>query len=135
MSGSGGAVDPADLTVDADSPVPPYEQVRARLAAQVADGRLAAGTRLPTVRALAQDLGLAVNTVAKAYRELEAAGLVETRGRGGTVVTAQGDRARETLQRAAQGYVDTARALGVPADDALALVRAAMSADRRTVRP
>jgi DNA-binding transcriptional regulator YhcF (GntR family) len=49
------------------------------------------------VRQLADDLGLAVNTVARSYRELEAAGLVETRGRGGTVVTTGGDQARERL--------------------------------------
>ncbi len=79
------------ITVDATSFVPPYEQVRSQLAAQISGGDLVAGTTLPTVRRLAVDLGLAVNTVARAYRELEAAGLVATHGRAGTVVTAAGD--------------------------------------------
>ncbi|WP_157601873.1 GntR family transcriptional regulator, partial [Promicromonospora kroppenstedtii] len=68
------------ISIDADSPVPPFEQVRTGLAQQMADRTLPVGARLPTVRALAADLGIAVNTVARAYRELEAAGLVETRG-------------------------------------------------------
>jgi DNA-binding transcriptional regulator YhcF (GntR family) len=115
------------ITVDGSSPVPPFEQVRAQLASQIADGAVVAGTRLPTVRQLADDLGLAVNTVARSYRELEAAGLVETRGRGGTVVTAGGDRARERLLGAAQGYAALAREIGVSADEALQLVGTALA--------
>lgn len=82
-------VDPdVDLDpVDAGSGTAPYEQVRVQLATRIGDGRLPAGTRLPTVRALAADLGLAVNTVARAYKELEADGLVATEGRRGTRVT------------------------------------------------
>ena len=76
-----------DLTLDAASPVPPFEQLRSRVAAGVHDGSLPAGARLPTVRRLAGDLGLAVNTVAKAYRALEADGVIETRGRAGTFVS------------------------------------------------
>jgi DNA-binding transcriptional regulator YhcF (GntR family) len=79
------------------------------------------------VRRLADDLGLAVNTVARAYRELEAAGLVETRGRGGTVVTAAGDAARERLLHAAHAYATLARSLGVSAREAVGLVRAALA--------
>jgi DNA-binding transcriptional regulator YhcF (GntR family) len=114
------------ITVDATSAVPPFEQVRAQLATQISNQVLVAGTRLPTVRRLADDLGLAVNTVARAYRELEAAGLVETRGRGGTVVTAAGDTARTHLQEAAHNYALLARSLGLPSREALNLVRAAL---------
>ena len=79
---------PADLDpVDPDAGTAPYEQVRVQLAARIGDGRLPAGTRLPTVRALAGGLGLAVNTVARVYKELEADGLVATEGRRGTRVT------------------------------------------------
>ena len=74
------------LSIDSRSPVPPYEQLRAQLAAMVADRVLEAGTRLPPIRALAGDLDLAPNTVARAYRELEEAGVVATRGRHGTFV-------------------------------------------------
>lgn len=71
------------ITVSHESPVPPYEQLRLGVIAQVRSGELTAGTKIPTVRALAAQLGLAPNTVARAYRELEADGVVETRGRQG----------------------------------------------------
>jgi DNA-binding transcriptional regulator YhcF (GntR family) len=81
----------ATITIDHDSSVPPYEQLRAQLAFQIRSGHLVAGGRLPTVRQLAGDLGLAKNTVVRAYRELEAAGLVVGDGRRGTVVTSRPD--------------------------------------------
>ncbi|MGJ7441927.1 GntR family transcriptional regulator [Aquipuribacter sp. MA13-6] len=76
------------LQVDLLSPTPPYEQVRRQVAAHVSAGTLRPGQRLPTVRELAGRLGLSPNTVARAYRELERDGLVTTRRRVGTVVTA-----------------------------------------------
>lgn len=116
------------ITLDPASATPPFEQVRAQLAAGIVSGELSAGTRLPPVRRLADDLGLAANTVARAYRDLEAAGLVETRGRGGTIVSARGDRAREQLLAAARRYAGLAHDLGVADDEALGLVRAALEA-------
>jgi DNA-binding transcriptional regulator YhcF (GntR family) len=116
------------ITVDATSFVPPYEQVRSQLAAQISGGALVAGTKLPTVRRLADDLGLAVNTVARAYRELEAAGLVATHGRAGTVVTAAGDASRERAEAAARNFADLTRTLGIGTDEAVRLVRAALTA-------
>ncbi|MET8282538.1 GntR family transcriptional regulator [Micromonospora sp. NPDC005174] len=118
------------ITVDQDSPVPPYEQVRGQLAELVGDGRLPVGSRLPTVRQLAADLRLAANTVARAYRELEAAGLLETRGRNGTFVAPGRDDAVDRLHRVAVEYAAEARRLGVPPDRAVALVRAAVDATR-----
>jgi DNA-binding transcriptional regulator YhcF (GntR family) len=115
-----------DLRIDLDSPVPPYEQVRVRIAELAAQGRLAAGAKLPPVRQLATDLGLAANTVARAYRELEQAGLVETRGRAGTVVTARAAQVPVQAQRLAQRYAEQARALGMSPQQALELVRAAL---------
>ncbi|MBT2547427.1 GntR family transcriptional regulator [Arthrobacter sp. ISL-65] len=76
----------AGISVDLGSPTPPYEQIRLQVSALVAAGGLTAGTRLPAVRSLAADLGLAAGTVARAYRELEQSGLIETRRRNGTVV-------------------------------------------------
>jgi DNA-binding transcriptional regulator YhcF (GntR family) len=112
------------LAVDHGSSVPPYEQVRAQIAESVRAGRLIPGTRLPTVRQLADDLGLAINTVARAYRELETAGVVETRGRHGTYVAAaeDGDPAAE----AAQQFAHTVRSLGVSRVEAIRLARAAL---------
>jgi DNA-binding transcriptional regulator YhcF (GntR family) len=115
-----------DIAVDHDSPTPPYEQVRLRIAELAAAGRLAAGTRLPPVRQLATELGLAANTVARAYRELEQAGLVETRGRAGTVVTARAARTPDEAVRAAEAYASKIKKLGLPAEQAVDLVRAAL---------
>ncbi|GAA4606828.1 DNA-binding transcriptional regulator YhcF (GntR family) [Actinoplanes octamycinicus] len=114
------------ITIDPHSATPPYEQVRLRIAALAADGTLAAGTRLPPVRQLATDLHLAANTVARAYKELEQAGLVETRGRAGTVITARATGTSRKAQQAALAYAETTRALGIPAETALALVKAAL---------
>ena len=115
-----------DIRIDHDAAEPPYEQVRLRIAEAAAAGDLAAGAKLPPVRQLATDLGLAANTVARAYRELEQAGLVQTRGRAGTVVTAAAGRTPEAAVRAAHAYAETVRALGLPANKALELVRAAL---------
>ncbi|GLZ55105.1 GntR family transcriptional regulator [Actinomycetospora sp. NBRC 106378] len=120
--------DPSELIdVDPSSPVAPYEQVRASVTELVRTGALPAHTRLPAVRRLAVDLGLAANTVARAYRELEAAGVVETRGRLGTfVVESSGgpDEARE----AARAFAGRMRELGVTPERALDLARAALTA-------
>ncbi|WP_460701307.1 GntR family transcriptional regulator [Myceligenerans halotolerans] len=117
------------ITIDADSPVPPFEQVRTGLARKMADGTLPVGARLPTVRALAGELGIAVNTVARAYRELEAARLVETRGRAGTFVSAGGSRRLESARAAAQRYAETVHGLGLDADESLRIVEAALRRD------
>lgn len=114
------------ISVDTGSGVPPFEQVRSSIAEQIRSGELPVGTKLPTVRALAADLGIAVNTAAKAYRELEQAGLIETRGRAGTFVSDAGDQAAARAAEAAATYARTTHALGIPADEALAIVRAAL---------
>ncbi|MEU5363550.1 GntR family transcriptional regulator [Streptomyces sp. NPDC005925] len=111
-----------------DSAAPPYEQVRVQISAQARSGALPVGHRLPTVRGLAEELGLAANTVAKAYRALEADGVIETRGRNGTFVAAAGPAAERELASAAQAYVERARRLGHTGADALAAVREALRA-------
>jgi len=113
------------ITIQSNAPEAPYEQVRERVRAQVAAGELAPGTKLPTVRALAADLGLATNTVARAYRELEALGVIETRGRAGSVVTGAGvDRA---AREAAHQFASLMRQLGLPETEAVELVRRAFA--------
>jgi len=111
------------VTIDADAADPPYAQVREQLRARVDAGELAPGTRLPPVRALATELGLAANTVARAYRELEGLGVIETRGRAGSVVTGGG--AERAAREAAHVYVEQIRALGVDVEEAVRLVRVA----------
>jgi DNA-binding transcriptional regulator YhcF (GntR family) len=116
--------------IDPAASVPPFEQLRRQVVDGVADGSLVAGTRLPTVRALADELGLAVNTVAKTYRALEADHLIETRGRAGTFVSATGDPATREAKLAAIAYADRVHHLGLDDSDALALVEAALRARR-----
>lgn len=116
----------AAITIDVSSGVPPYEQIRAQVAALIAAGALPAGARLPTVRDLAADLGVAVGTVVRAYRELEGGGLVVSRRRTGTVVAEGGRLGTLPVQRAVTALVDAARRAGLPDDDVLALVRGAL---------
>ena len=76
-----------ELRLDPDDPTPPYEQLRRQLSAVIQSGTLAPQTRLPTVRQLAADLGVAAGTVMRAYAALEGEGLVVTRRGGGTAVS------------------------------------------------
>lgn len=116
---------PADHLIDLEpsSPVPPYEQVRRQIEEQAATGAIPPGHRLPTVRRLAQDLGLAANTVARAYRELEQGGVVVTRGRSGTFVAVRGEDREREGRVAATDFARRARELGLDREDALRLVR------------
>jgi GntR family transcriptional regulator len=114
-----------DVVVDPASREAPFEQVRAQVEALIRSGRLVPGDRLPTVRALATDLGLAANTVARAFKELEAAGLVETRGRAGTVVASGEHAAEAALAVLAGRFVAAARAAGVGDAAAVEIVRRA----------
>ena len=120
---------PLHLTIDADSATAPFEQVRTQIAAAVAAGQLSAGTKLPTVRQLAADLGLAANTVARAYRELEADSVIATHGRRGTFVRSEvvddpddHTSSADSARAAATGYVQTVRRLGLNSHEALRLV-------------
>jgi DNA-binding transcriptional regulator YhcF (GntR family) len=118
------------LRVDLASPVPPYEQLREQIAGLIATGALRPDDRLPSVRQLAADLGLAGGTIARAYRELERAGLVEGRGRHGTVVrqdpTLSAGHQRK-LAVAAETLARTTRDLGASDDAALAALRTALA--------
>jgi DNA-binding transcriptional regulator YhcF (GntR family) len=119
------------LDVDPRSPIPPYEQLRQQITALARAGVLAPGARLPAIRQLANDLGLAGGTVARAYRELENDGIVTTHGRHGTVVAAGGDRAcaPASLLAPARGFAAEARRLGVGIDDAITALRAAFASE------
>ena len=114
--------------VDATAAEAPYEQVRRQVTDLVTSGDLAPGERLPTVRALATDLGIAANTVARAYQELEATGVVRTDGRRGTFV--QGSGAERAAREAARAYADTVRDLGLDDAAAVELVRRAIDRPR-----
>ncbi len=119
------------LSVDPGSAVPPYEQIRSQIASMVATGVLPTAARLPAIRQLAGDLGLADGTVARAYRELESEGVILTRGRHGTYVNSGGSRrpSRESerlLGEAAHAFAVRARQLGFDAADATAAAERAL---------
>jgi DNA-binding transcriptional regulator YhcF (GntR family) len=127
MSGEGRSL----LVIDPKSATPPFEQLRVQVIAAVREGLLVPGTRLPTVRKLADELGLAANTVARAYRELERDEVIETRGRHGSFVSAIGDATHKQAQLAASAYAERMLQLGIEAVEALALVTAALHAHAR----
>jgi DNA-binding transcriptional regulator YhcF (GntR family) len=117
------------LNVDPSDPTPVYEQIRGQVTRMVVAGTLTAGTRLPTIRQLAVDLGLAKGTVAKAYESLLRDGIVESAGRRGTVVADhEPDPASRDagLQEAARAYAVRVRQLGAGSDEAVAVLRAAL---------
>jgi DNA-binding transcriptional regulator YhcF (GntR family) len=113
------------IDLDPESTDPPYEQLRARITDLARTGGLAPHTRLPAVRRLATDLNLAPGTVARAYRELEAAGVVETRGRLGTFVVGA-DTTADPARELAADYARRVTELGVSRERALDLARAAL---------
>lgn len=113
------------VLVDPDAGRPLFDQLRTQIIEGIRDGRLPPGTRLPTVRQLAGQLSMAVNTVARAYRELEAAGLLETRGRLGTFV-ARRDPADTAMAAAAHAFAAIAKSLGLGKADALRYVELAL---------
>ena len=108
--------------VDASSPVPVFEQLRAQIERLIVSGQLAAGATLPPIRHLATDLGIARGTVNKVYEQLSREGLVRTAGRHGTVV-------QEAARRTGLGASDL-----VNAADALALVARQLGIDDAAAR-
>ena len=125
-----------NIEVNTRSAVPHYEQIRSQVTRAVLTGSIAPGTRLPTIRQLAGDLGLATNTVARAYRELESDQIITTLGKRGSFVAepsgaAATDRTqeerRQTLLAAAANYATTAHSLGYDLDQAVDELRRAMS--------
>lgn len=71
---------------------PVYRQIARQIREAIADGRLPAEHRLPSVRALASDLGVNLNTVARAYRTLADEGFLSIRGRRGVRVAPPSSR-------------------------------------------
>ena len=125
--------------VDPGSGVAPWRQIYDQIERMIAGGTLPPGARLPSIRQLARDLGLASGTVARVYRELETVELVTTGRARGTTVTEPAERASRAalLHAGAARFAAYAHDLGVDADTAAEAVRAAYShiADRQPNRP
>jgi GntR family transcriptional regulator len=129
--------DPA-IRIDTRSAVPPFEQVRQQIGELISLGVLAPGQRLPPVRQLAADLGLANGTVARAYQELEAAGLVTTRRAAGTRVAPAAilppDARADILLTKAHEYVQAARRLGATDTEIAQTLTSALKTANEPVR-
>jgi GntR family transcriptional regulator len=108
--------------LDLHSGVPVYRQIIDQVRGGMASGSLVAGDQLPTVRQLAVDLAINPNTVARAYRELELGGLLETHQGTGTFISAQkikrGNAERERqLTQIVEDFVARAGAAGFTVED------------------
>jgi len=120
------------LTIDRGLKDSVYEQVAGQLRQLVADGTLAPGTPLPSVRQLASDVGVNLNTIARAYRLLETEGFLAIKNRAGVFVAAPPARAKTTVKKELQNQLSVAiarlRQAGVSHDELLALVEREVSA-------
>ena len=123
------------LVVDTRDPTPPYEQLRRQLVDLIGAGVLPVGARLPPLRQLAADLGLAVGTVGRTYSELEAAGLVTSRRGAGTRIAAPARRSRSQLRRELDAHADAfaraARRLAADDEEVRAALDRALAARPR----
>ncbi len=117
------------LRVDTNDALPAYEQIRSQIVRMAVTGTLKVGSKLPTIRQLAADLGLAKGTVAKAYELLDSDGVVTTRGRHGTFIaeqeTAPAAERRSELDDAGDAFVTVALQLGADRPEALAAIERA----------
>jgi GntR family transcriptional regulator len=116
------------LHISASDGVPIYQQIVQQIKNLVASGRLAPGDELPPIRVLAERLLVNANTVARAYRELAAAGVLTNRRTAGTYVAdSASPLAREQCLEALAQRVDAllaeARQMNIPTEEVLALIR------------
>jgi GntR family transcriptional regulator len=110
--------DGLDFTLDAKSGAPFYKQIILQIEMAIADGRLAQGDRLPTVRSLAVELQINPNTVARAYGQLEIRGILSTQQGTGTFVSDKKIEVTEiererVLAELTRGFVAQAAAYGL----------------------
>ena len=117
-----------DVHISPHDGVPIYLQIVNQVKYLVAAGRLAPGEELPPIRVLAETLQVNPNTVARAYRELEVAGVVEKRRTAGTYVSDAGSPlARRERLKILAGRIDAllaeARQLGIRTDEVIDLIR------------
>ena len=110
------------ITVRVDDPTPVYAQVYREVLRLIAVGELSEGDRLPPLRQLARDLGVATGTVARAYRDLEAAGTVTTRRGAGTRIAAGAPKgaaagSADPLAADVAALIADAVAAGIPLDE------------------
>ena len=115
------------FSLDYRSRLPIYEQLYQNITRMAALGALAKNEQIPSVRALAQELGVNPNTVQKAYRQLEEEGLIQSRPGAGSHITAsreQIDQIRSELFRTeVQETVAAMKGMGLKKEEAVELLR------------
>lgn len=94
------------IIIDNSSSTPIYEQIKNQIREQIIEGSLSGGEQLPSIRALAKDLGISIMTVKKSYDELEAAGFMESvQGKGSYVLEKNPGLEKEVKQREVEDYI------------------------------
>lgn len=116
--------DTLKFVLDPTGGVPFYRQIILQVEMAIADGRLTAGTQLPTVRALAVDLQINPNTVARAYSELEIRGIVTTQQGTGTFISDQqvevdDEERKQVLLRLVQSFLAAASGYGFTTEEVI----------------
>jgi GntR family transcriptional regulator len=127
-----------NLEIDFRSGIPIYLQVVDRIKEMIADGRLKSGNQLPTVRALALEMRVNFNTVARAYRILDEAGIISTQQGRGTYIldvpppeVAEAMR-RTTLEALTDRYLADATRLGLSPAEILTIIQQQMDSNNDT---
>jgi len=125
-----------NIVVDRASGEPVYEQIARQIRLRIAVGELPPGTQLPSVRTLASDLGLNLNTVARAYRVLEENGFVRIRSRSGAEVEPPHGRASDDVRRRLRSELKQLlaemRQAGIGPNSARAMVEELLAEHRET---
>ncbi|MFT8819919.1 MAG: GntR family transcriptional regulator [Liquorilactobacillus nagelii] len=101
------------LTIDFQSEIPIYQQIRAAVVAEIAAGRVKTGEKLPPIRTLANELKVNLHTVNKAYQQLEQEGLIKLLGRRGAIVGEPSATDKQQTKKNLQQAVTEAVAYGL----------------------
>ena len=112
------------MNITLSGSAPPTDQIHDQIRGLVATGLLAADERLPSVRQLAKDLGVAPGTVAKSYRALEAGGFLVTRTGSGTRVRSTASTTPMPVLEAAHHLAKASTRSGTDLDDTIRILRA-----------
>lgn len=124
------------IFIDESDPRPIYRQVADEIRRLIAGGVLAEGEALPSVRQVAVDLGVNLNTIAGAYRELQAEGLLTIRHGSGAVVASRTTSTRDDgeLRKPLQSALTALVLAGVPRAEIVNLVRRELRALTKSSR-